>query len=169
MAWTTPRTWVVGEIVTAALLNTHLRDNLNAIGQHVKIRKGTKEDVTSNATVQGDDELTFAALANETWFVAINLGVNTGAGGFRFTLGGPTGASGGFQATNVNNTDDGSNAIETEISTGAVSILNRHFIISGVVVVGATAGNILLRWAQAVSDAAASSVLANSTLIALRA
>ena len=26
MAWTTPRTWVTGETVTAALLNTHVRD-----------------------------------------------------------------------------------------------------------------------------------------------
>jgi hypothetical protein len=31
MAWTTPRTWVAGELVTAALLNAHLRDNLNAL------------------------------------------------------------------------------------------------------------------------------------------
>jgi hypothetical protein len=31
MAWTTPRTWVAGEVVTAALLNIHLRDNLNAV------------------------------------------------------------------------------------------------------------------------------------------
>lgn len=29
MAWTTPRTWVTGELVTASLLNTHVRDNLN--------------------------------------------------------------------------------------------------------------------------------------------
>lgn len=29
MAWTTPRTWVTSELVTAALMNTHLRDNLN--------------------------------------------------------------------------------------------------------------------------------------------
>ena len=28
MAWTTPRTWVVNEVLTAALLNTHVRDNL---------------------------------------------------------------------------------------------------------------------------------------------
>ena len=28
MAWTAPRTWVTGETVTAALLNTHVRDNL---------------------------------------------------------------------------------------------------------------------------------------------
>jgi hypothetical protein len=28
MAWTNPRTWVTGETVTAAQLNTHLRDNM---------------------------------------------------------------------------------------------------------------------------------------------
>lgn len=28
MAWTLPRTWVTGEIVTASLMNTHVRDNL---------------------------------------------------------------------------------------------------------------------------------------------
>lgn len=32
MAWTTPATWVSGAILTAAQLNTQLRDNLNAIG-----------------------------------------------------------------------------------------------------------------------------------------
>jgi hypothetical protein len=32
MAWTSPRTWAAGEKITAALLNTHLRDNLLAIG-----------------------------------------------------------------------------------------------------------------------------------------
>jgi hypothetical protein len=30
MAFTDPRTWVAGEILTAALLNVHLRDNLKA-------------------------------------------------------------------------------------------------------------------------------------------
>ncbi len=30
MGWTLPRTWVAGETVTAALLNTHLRDNLQS-------------------------------------------------------------------------------------------------------------------------------------------
>lgn len=28
--WTAPRTWVVGELVTAAIMNTHVRDNLLA-------------------------------------------------------------------------------------------------------------------------------------------
>lgn len=31
MAWTTPRTWVAGEVVTASLMNTHVRDNLDAL------------------------------------------------------------------------------------------------------------------------------------------
>lgn len=31
MAWTTPRTWVTSEVVSASLLNTHVRDNLNAL------------------------------------------------------------------------------------------------------------------------------------------
>jgi len=31
MAWTEPHDWVAGEIVTATLLDTHLKDNLNAV------------------------------------------------------------------------------------------------------------------------------------------
>ena len=31
MVWTTPRTWVTSELVTAAQLNTHVRDNLNVL------------------------------------------------------------------------------------------------------------------------------------------
>jgi hypothetical protein len=31
MAWTTPRTWSAGETVTATIMNTHIRDNLNIL------------------------------------------------------------------------------------------------------------------------------------------
>jgi hypothetical protein len=31
MAWTAPRTWVTGEIVTSSQLNTHVRDNLLSV------------------------------------------------------------------------------------------------------------------------------------------
>lgn len=30
-AWTTPRTWVPGELVTASMMNVHVRDNLNSL------------------------------------------------------------------------------------------------------------------------------------------
>lgn len=35
MAWTSPRTWVSGEVLTAALLNLHLRDNLRYLDAEV--------------------------------------------------------------------------------------------------------------------------------------
>src|SRR3990172_3723095 len=31
MAWISPRTWTTGELVTAALINIHVRDNLNVV------------------------------------------------------------------------------------------------------------------------------------------
>ena len=31
MAWTTPRTWTAGELVSASIMNTHVRDNLDAL------------------------------------------------------------------------------------------------------------------------------------------
>lgn len=31
MAWTTPRDWTASEVVTASIMNTHVRDNLNAL------------------------------------------------------------------------------------------------------------------------------------------
>jgi microcystin-dependent protein len=31
MSYTDPRTWVTGEVVTAAMMNTHIRDNLDAL------------------------------------------------------------------------------------------------------------------------------------------
>ena len=33
MAWTAPRTWSTGEIVTAAQLNEQIRDNMNMLIQ----------------------------------------------------------------------------------------------------------------------------------------
>ena len=46
MAFTSPRTWVAGELVTASLLNTHLRDNLNALyGGAMSITSQAANDV----------------------------------------------------------------------------------------------------------------------------
>lgn len=36
MAWTTPRTWVAGEVVTASIMNTHVRDNLSDLDTRVQ-------------------------------------------------------------------------------------------------------------------------------------
>ena len=44
MAWTAPRTWVTGEVVTAALMNTHVRD-------HLRFLKGLDGDITLDANI----------------------------------------------------------------------------------------------------------------------
>lgn len=56
MAWTAPRTWVAAETLTAALLNTHVRDNL-------------LETAPAKVTTAGD--ITYATAANTITRLAI--------------------------------------------------------------------------------------------------
>lgn len=60
MAWTTPRTWSVGELVTAAMQNTHVRDNLNFLVQFVK----DNHAVTSSASTYNITGTSFAQVGS---------------------------------------------------------------------------------------------------------
>ena len=44
MSWTSPKTWVVGTLTTAADLNTHIRDNLRYL-------KGLDGDITFGSNI----------------------------------------------------------------------------------------------------------------------
>ena len=69
MAYTTPRTWVDGELVTASLMNTHVSDNFTSMGPHLIARK-TSDQTDSVGTLQNDDHLlTPSIAANEVWWV----------------------------------------------------------------------------------------------------
>ena len=51
MVWTAPRTWVAGEVVAAADLNTDLRDNLNELSAHTHSGgSGSGSSALSNLT-----------------------------------------------------------------------------------------------------------------------
>ena len=68
MSWTAPRTWVTGEIVTASLMNTHVRDNM-------------LETAAAKAAAAGD--IFYATAANALTKLSIGtngqfLGVNSG-------------------------------------------------------------------------------------------
>lgn len=58
MAWTTPKTWNVDELLTAANLNTHLRDNLNALKSpptgHYECNEAADYTTTSTSFVDVD-------------------------------------------------------------------------------------------------------------------
>lgn len=60
MAWTTPRTWEDGEIVTADQLNTHIRDNMDYLKERMDgtakqyIRTSSNYTTTSTSLVDVD-------------------------------------------------------------------------------------------------------------------
>lgn len=49
MAWTTPRTWTTTELVTAAMMNTHVRDNLSFLAGTVGASNTDSRTFTNTA------------------------------------------------------------------------------------------------------------------------
>lgn len=83
MTWTSPRTWTTGELVTAAMLNTHVRDQFNAIGDPMASYTPTLTGITlGNGTLTAKylqagklviGHVTFLA-GSTTTYSATNLG-----------------------------------------------------------------------------------------------
>jgi hypothetical protein len=55
MAWTVPKTWVTAEMVTAAMLNTYVRDNLTAIRDQVS-SKMRRSSAAANQSIPNTTE-----------------------------------------------------------------------------------------------------------------
>lgn len=68
MAWTTPRTWAVGEAITADLLNEQLRDNLSVLKDPGSANYEADEtgDYTTTSSSFVDVDATNLALTIET-------------------------------------------------------------------------------------------------------
>lgn len=143
----------------------------------VVIRKTGDESVTSSTTLQDDDHLVFPIGANEIWHVRyallysastagdckINVTVPSG-GAYRLGILGldasASGATGAFGTTTM-----------TEVSGSNIrggSGFSALAIFEGVIVNGATPGAVTLQFAQGTSDGTATTLLANSSLVAHR-
>jgi len=169
MAWTTPRTWVDGELVTAAIVNPHIRDNFNAIGAHQRIRKTATESLTSNTTLQDDDHLLFAVGANEVWAWQAVASVTCDAtGGFKFTFTVPAAATGHWNYRTPAAVGSSGGPAFAATTNHTVTLTSQPHDLSGLVVVGATPGNVTFQWAQQASSGTATQVLIDSFLIAHR-
>lgn len=89
MAWTSPRTWLAGEKPAAATLNTHIRDNFNAIGaawtSYTPVwTAATTNPVIGNGTLNG----AYVAAGKLIFYrIAIVAGTTTtwGSGAYSFT------------------------------------------------------------------------------------
>src|SRR3990167_770547 len=200
MAWTTPRTWTVGEVPTAAIFNAHVRDNFGetppakvttagdlpyASGANVITRlpigcagdvlalvsgvpawvdgtatvkaiidkrKASDETVSSSTTLQDDADFSFAIAANETWAVTLYLYVTqSSTGGWKSDFTVPAGATGWhgiliYAAGASEGVDFQPDVTVAVVNT--VSATDNLVIIEAVIVNGANAGTVQLRWAQ---------------------
>lgn len=75
MAWTSPRTWIAGEQPSAATMNTHIRDNLKAIGD-----AWTSYTPAVSGWTQGNGTLTGVYMQAGKWVnarVAFTVGSTT--------------------------------------------------------------------------------------------
>ena len=234
MVWVAPRTWIVGETGTAALLNTHLRDNLLALSTHQHdgsagegddeltgvdqivmddiaapgsapgasksrsysnggflkaqiaaattqfdffigkfLRKTAAETVNNSATLQDDDDLTFAIGANEVWiFWVVMLAKGNTNADFKYSFNAPSGAAGSYNWGDVDT--GGSVNIENYYSAlrntsgFATDAAGKAGMAQGVVRNGGTAGNFALQWAQDSAHPSNTTLEADSHMLAIR-
>jgi hypothetical protein len=171
MAWTAPRTWTDGELVTAAIMNPHIRDNQLAMGPHLIVRKSSDES-DSTGVLQNDDSLLLALATNEIWQFRLNLLIVSAATTdfkCRFTF--PSGSISALGISEAGGTWNGKDisATASPSQTWNVSTsdtVSNHVVIDGVMSNGGSAGNLQLQWSG--QAAAACVVKANSTLWAVK-
>jgi len=173
MGWETPRTFIDGQLVPTTALNVDVRDNLNAI-RWIAVHKTADETVANSATVQDDDHLFVPVGAGDVWSFQASVLYVPGAsgGGFRWSWYGPTGSTGSWACggkdvagTIIASGAEGLAAELTDAQTSATQVAQLFY---GTVAVGATAGNLLFRWAQNTSNAVATTVKTGSLLKAWR-
>ena len=174
MAWTAPRTWTDGELVTKAIMDPHVRDNFIST-MHVQARKTADETVNNSAAYQSDDHLFFSVAANEVWVVQHILRVNTTAAAdikFQWTF--PSGTAGGFfignnTAETLSNLSPAFSASPLDLGgIGVAGTGDRLVVFIIMHVNGATPGTLQLQWAQAAATAVNTQVLTGSAMLAAR-
>ena len=171
--WTAPRTWVAAEKPSAATMNSHIRDNLEALNGFV--HKTSDESVTSSTVLQNDNELLWSIPQAGTYVFDLHiyaLSAANAAGDIKVGFTFPTGtmhfsgwapdaslASGVIQPgvwVAKLSAASGTDTFDCGLSTSAIGA---H--IQGVFIATAS-GTLQVQWAQLGSSANASTVKAGS-------
>lgn len=168
MAWTAPRTWADPEVVDAAIMNAHIRDNFLNIGQHQFVRKTAQEQRSNTATFADDSELVLPLRTAQTWEWELRFNASGSAGGaFKWQVTAPSGSTGTFFSMPLAGTAFGDADISYPGGTTGTSSTDTCMA-WGIVTTTSTAGNLAFQWAQSTSDADPATVAANGTLSARR-
>ena len=105
MAWTTPRRWVGGDMATAAILNTHIRDNLLVLSTHAH----------AGGAGDGNDEL-----SGLDFLQLDSIGAASVAGQLKRNINHITWGAGGYVISNVD--DVAGTACLRTVGTGAQQV-----------------------------------------------
>jgi hypothetical protein len=182
MAWTTPRTWTDGELVTKAIMDPHIRDNFN-MTMHTLARKTADETVNNSTTLQNDDHLFFAVAANEVWLVQAWLMWDSAATpDIKFGWTGPASATFAWGALSTETSSGvasfGQSFSGTPVAPlaiggtlflpGAGAGTITAVALAGIAAIAGTAGNLQLQWAQNTLNVSDTKVRQNSALIGCR-
>jgi hypothetical protein len=156
MAWTTPRTWTDGELVTKAIMDPHVRDNLLSLGPIVRVRKTADQSVVGSTTLVNDTHLTFPVAANDVWAVTWRLVYNAPtAGDLKIAWTFPT--SGVLDASFVwldsalaigQNGGHSTTSPTTAVNLGGTGTFVGPVAVETLFVNSTNAGNLQLQWAQ---------------------
>jgi hypothetical protein len=177
MAWTAPRTWTDGELVTKAIMDPHIRDNLLAVGPHLIARKTSDQSVTSSTALVDCTTMTLPVTANEVWQVAWSVIYQAGtAGDLKLAFTFPAAGEVSFDSSAWLDSGGtlylpwfaGTTSPTTSRSFSGDASVRHTLLIQGVYTNGANAGNVQLQFAQNASDATATTIKANSTVWAVK-
>ncbi len=146
----------------------------NSIGTVVVKNKTSDESVVSSTTLQDDDDLFISLAANETWIVDGFLHILTTANqpDFKFTMTVPAGATmtAGYHV-NENSTNILAGALTSSGQQQSVNLTQNAssiLIYKVMIVMGGTAGDFQIQWAQDNSNGTAVVVKEGSFFIASR-
>jgi hypothetical protein len=160
------KTFVTGEVLTAADVNLYLSNNIFA-------RKTATETVTSSTTLQDDDNLTVSVAANSVYEVTCLLRYTAvQAADLKFQFVGPASATlhAGVHRLGTGAADEATDALEyldiSDVTTsgGLGNTFDTAVKIQGLLVVAGTAGTFKLQWAQDTSNATGTELRTGSYL-----
>lgn len=180
MAWTTPRTWTDGELVTKAIMDVHVRDNLNALGPHFMIMKTADQIVNNSTTLVNDTHLVLPVGTSQVWKFEMSLLVSsTTAADWKCGWTVPAGTTmkwGEYEFGGATRwlRDAANSAVGDSLLTESTGLsINTSatpftFAMRGFIFTSSTSGNVTFQWAQGAATAVDTKVLLGSCMEARR-
>lgn len=177
MPLATPKTWVVGEVVSAAEMNDEVRDQINAlIADRLFARKTANTGRSSTTTLTDDPHLSVTVAADAVYIVDgwLLYGAPSETD-MQAAWSAPTGTTGAWTgwgiglgtSTQTNNgylirTDGRQDLTQAHTFAGVGSPNLVVGLLHATVVTSSTAGTLALQWAQGTSGATAATIYAQS-------